>query len=143
MLATSHWLRGGQLSPHFSFVDNPLAFLPTAQARLLSALHVHVIYARLLLWPASLSADYSFDCVPAVHALLDRRNLSAAALYIALAWAAADEPLEVLVPDGDAVLRRQLLTHGVGLVRVRVRVRVGVGVRVRVRRRARSRASRG
>ena len=52
----------------------------------MSILHVHVRYTRLLLWPATLSADYSFDCVPAVRALSDGRNLAAAALYLGLGW---------------------------------------------------------
>ena len=72
--------------------------------------------------------------LPVVVLLAGRPLLAPAA---ALAWAADDEPLEVLVPDGDAVLGRQLLTHGVGLVRGRVRVRIGVGVGVRVRVRVR------
>ena len=88
MIAASHRLRAGQLSPHFSFVDNPIPSLPTATARVLSALHVHVRYARLLLWPATLSADYSYNCVPPVETLRDPRNASAAALYAAIGWAA-------------------------------------------------------
>ena len=79
-------LRGEYFSPSFSFVDNPLASLPTRRERVLSALHIHVRYARLLLWPSVLSADYSYDCVPAVHAYDDGRNLASAALYLAFAW---------------------------------------------------------
>ena len=89
MIAASHRLRAGQLSPHFSFVDNPIPSLPTATARVLSALHVHVRYARLLLWPATLSADYSYNCVALpVEGVRDARNASAAALYAAIGWAA-------------------------------------------------------
>ena len=82
-------MRGGQLSPHFSFVDNPLPSAGSALARTLSALHVHVRYARLLVWPATLSADYSFECVPLVRRWRDARNLGAAALYALLAGGAA------------------------------------------------------
>ena len=76
------------MSPHFSFVDNPLPALPSRVARALTALHVHVRYARLLLWPHTLSADYSYDCVPAVTQPFDARNLGAFALYAGLAWLA-------------------------------------------------------
>ena len=51
---------------------------------MLSALHVHVRYARLLLWPTDLSADYSFDCIPMVTTWADRRNASSVALYAML-----------------------------------------------------------
>lgn len=88
LFAGSRALRGAQLSPYFSFVDNPLPSLPTRRARVLSALHVHVRYARLLLWPATLSADYSFDCVPAVTRLDDTRNVAAVALYLGFVWVA-------------------------------------------------------
>lgn len=84
VFAASRWLRGAQLSPHFSHVDNPLPALPDGPSRLLSALHIHVRYARLLLWPAALSADYSFDCVPATRHVADARNLGVAALYLGL-----------------------------------------------------------
>ena len=86
MFKGSCWLRGARLSPYFSFVDNPFASLPTRFTRALSALHVHVRYARLLLWPSSLSADYSFDCVPAVNDWWDGRNIASASLYMLLAW---------------------------------------------------------
>ena len=86
LLVGSQRLRGRDLSPHFSFVDNPLPSLPGMASRLMSAAHVHVRYARLLLWPATLSADYSYNCVPAVNELRDGRNLAALALYGGLVW---------------------------------------------------------
>ena len=86
LLIGSRRIRGADLSPHFSFVDNPLPSLPTFESRLLTTLHVHVVYAKLLLWPTTLSADYSFDCLPAVATLHDPRNLSSAALYFGLGW---------------------------------------------------------
>ena len=52
-------LAGDRLSPYFSFVDNPLASLPDAGCRVLSALHIQVRYARLLLWPAKLRCPLS------------------------------------------------------------------------------------
>ncbi|KAG8457165.1 hypothetical protein KFE25_004382 [Diacronema lutheri] len=49
----------------------------------LSALHASCYHALLLLWPAQLSIEYSFDCVPLVASLADPRawlDLAAAAL---------------------------------------------------------------
>ena len=48
-------------------VDNPFYFLEDAGQRLLSILLLHGVYARLLLVPAKMSADYSFDCIPAAR----------------------------------------------------------------------------
>ena len=84
LLYGSRVLRGDDLSPHFSFVDNPLPSLPDSTSRVLSALHIHVRYARLLLWPSTLSADYSFDCVPALTSPADWRLAPIVALYLGL-----------------------------------------------------------
>jgi tetratricopeptide (TPR) repeat protein len=44
--------------------ENPLAFVPGRLAWALSVCRVQLEYVRLLLWPATLSIEYSFDCVP-------------------------------------------------------------------------------
>lgn len=44
-------------------VDNPLALLPALESRL-QALSFVPFYARLLLWPARLAPDYSYDALP-------------------------------------------------------------------------------
>ena len=66
-------------------VENPIAFAG-GLTRALSLLHLHAQYAGLMLFPARMSADWSFRCVPLVRHLADPRNLGAAALYAWLAW---------------------------------------------------------
>jgi hypothetical protein len=66
-------------------VENPVAFAEGA-TRALSLAHLHAQYAGLLLYPARMSADWSYRCVPLVQRLADPRNLGAAALYAGLAW---------------------------------------------------------
>ncbi len=53
-----------------AFVDNPAAAAGPIVGRL-TALATLPRYARLLLWPSRLSADYSFDQIPVIHHLLD------------------------------------------------------------------------
>ena len=56
------WLRAlyvGPIRNQFRRLDNPIPSVPTAAGRTLACAHVHVVGASLLLWPASLSADYS------------------------------------------------------------------------------------
>jgi hypothetical protein len=55
-----------------TFVDNPLAFAPTA-VRLATAVVVLWQYVGLLAVPFGLSADYSYDQVPAVVSAADPR----------------------------------------------------------------------
>ncbi len=54
------------------FLDNPAAFEGTV-VRLATALWILVRYAGLLLWPARLSSDYSYDAVPVVRSMGDPR----------------------------------------------------------------------
>lgn len=71
--------------PHVLWqVENPIAFAPDVTTRALSTLHLHALYARLLLWPARLSADWSFACVPLVTRWSDPRNAASIALYFTL-----------------------------------------------------------
>lgn len=58
----------------FTEVENPMAFAP-ALPRWLTRLYLLTVYLRLLVWPASLSADYSFNQIPLVQSLGDLRNL--------------------------------------------------------------------
>ena len=77
----------GGFGAHFRRLDNPLAYAPSATARILSTARVHALSLSLLVWPATLSADYSFDAVPMVTSLADPMNLCAAGLYASLAAA--------------------------------------------------------
>eukprot|EP00667_Euglena_gracilis_P016387 EG_transcript_17143 len=58
-------------------VENPLLFL-AGVPRALSLAYVQVRYLRLLVWPHPLLCEYSYNCLPAVTALSDPRNLWAA-----------------------------------------------------------------
>jgi len=64
--------------------DNHLPFLPTRQARALSVAHSHYVYAKLLLLPTHLSADWNYACIPPVLKVSDSRNAGAALLYFLL-----------------------------------------------------------
>jgi len=85
-LALRHHLTGGAaLSTNLRRVDNGIPYLETRQARLLSIANLHARNAHALLSPlAPLSADWSYDCIPAVTRLLDARNFGSAALYVVL-----------------------------------------------------------
>ena len=73
---------GGDTLVHiYRKVENPLAFYPTRMQRLLSTFHQHWCYASLLVAPVSLSADWSFSCIPPLESLADPRNAGTAALY--------------------------------------------------------------
>lgn len=58
------------------FVDNPLASVPL-YPRLLTALTVLADYVKLVVWPVTLSADYSFNQIPVAHSLLEPEVLTA------------------------------------------------------------------
>jgi hypothetical protein len=70
ILAGRKALTGERFGPEFSLLDNPFYYLQTRTQRLLSILVVHGEYARVLLWPTHLSADYSFNCIPAARGLI-------------------------------------------------------------------------
>ncbi|MBI1951963.1 MAG: tetratricopeptide repeat protein [Acidobacteria bacterium] len=78
----------GRLDPAvpIPFVDNPIAHLPFLEGRL-TALKVLARYAGLLLWPGTMSIDYSFRTIPHVTGGPDPASLLGLALV--LVWAAA------------------------------------------------------
>ena len=81
------WLRVafvGSVGHNFRRLDNPIAFTNTTLSRYLSCARVHYLSFRLLVWPATLSADYSYDAVPIVTSLSDDAVPSAIALYLLL-----------------------------------------------------------
>jgi len=61
--------------------DNHLQFLPTRRARGLTVAHSHWRYARLLLSPHTLCADWNYACIPPVLDWRDARNAGAAMVY--------------------------------------------------------------
>lgn len=78
---------GDTLVKIFRKVENPLPFYQGNTERVLSTLHLHVYYVRLLIAPLFLSADWSFSCVPPVLGLTDVRNAQSALLYVLIALA--------------------------------------------------------
>jgi tetratricopeptide (TPR) repeat protein len=71
---------GGLAPVPIPFIDNPLAHLD-AGARVLGALKVAGKYLWLCVWPASLSADYSYNAIPLPPSVLDP-----ALLFGLVAW---------------------------------------------------------
>lgn len=69
------------------FLDNPLAHASTAE-RLWTAGWIQLDYLGLQLWPAGLSADYSFNQIPVVTRGLDPRPLAFVAAALAATAAA-------------------------------------------------------
>ncbi len=88
------------------FVDNPAAASGLLSGRL-TALSVLPRYARLLLWPADLSADYSYAQIPVVESGFDPGVLVGLALV-------------ALVVAGGVVLIRRAPAAGAGLLWIAV-----------------------
>ncbi|XP_066944879.1 protein O-mannosyl-transferase tmtc2-like [Macrobrachium rosenbergii] len=72
-------------SPSFTPADNPAAHAPSVLTRALSISHTWAVHWRLLLWPATLSFDWSMGAVPLVTSLADRANLETLVLGVLLA----------------------------------------------------------
>jgi len=79
-----HVIGGDTLVKIFRRVENPIAFLPTSTARLLTTGHSHVRYAILLLWPHNLCCDWSHACMLPVEGFNDARAATIVALYLLL-----------------------------------------------------------
>jgi len=84
------YLAVGQLTRvPFTEVENPMAFAP-GLPRWLTRLYLLTVYLRLLVWPVSLSADYSFNQIPLIQSFGDLRNLvtltAALAGLVLLVW---------------------------------------------------------
>jgi tetratricopeptide (TPR) repeat protein len=74
------WVLGGRLVPSASFLANPLAHVPLGP-RLLTALAVAGRYLTLMIWPAPLSPDYSYNQIPLITSPLAWPLLWAALLW--------------------------------------------------------------
>ncbi|MEO6028978.1 MAG: tetratricopeptide repeat protein [Candidatus Binatia bacterium] len=77
-----------KVTPTAALLDNPLGAL-SPLPRLLTATKVVGMYALRLVFPFQLSADYSFDQIPAVHSPIDAGFLAGLAVIVglgALAW---------------------------------------------------------
>lgn len=78
-----------QLGASFSFVDNPIHFSERLLPKVLTYAYLHARYAWLLIFPLTLSADYSYNAIPLITSFADPRNLATLCLYVGLlllAW---------------------------------------------------------
>jgi len=81
-------------SAAFGFVDTPIQYQPDKAVRAWSYLYQHAFYAKLLVFPADLSWDYSYDSLPVMRATWkDVRVLGICTAYLGLvalsAWSLA------------------------------------------------------
>ena len=60
--------------------ENPFAFL-VGREKALSIAYLHFRYMFVMVWPAELSPEYAYDCIPKVSTLGDLRNLYSSAMY--------------------------------------------------------------
>lgn len=73
--------------PTPTFVDNPLAHVDI-QTRLFTAIKVAGWYLYLFIWPAALSADYSYNAIPLASSLIDPGALLGLLVWGMLIWLA-------------------------------------------------------
>ena len=78
----------GFSNPTTRFVESPLKYIHGLRW-LLSLAFNHAKYLQLLVYPHTMSCDYSHSCIPLVESLGDPRNALSAAAYLALAALAA------------------------------------------------------
>ena len=75
----------GNTPPFFSPSDNPAAGSDSLLTRTLTFLYLPTFNAWLLLYPATLSFDWSMDAIPLVNSLNDIRNIFTLIWYSCLA----------------------------------------------------------
>lgn len=78
----------GNTPPEFAPADNPASDSDSLVTRCLTFLYLPVLNFWLLLYPHTLSFDWSMDAVPLVESAADLRNLLTAAFYLALGYIA-------------------------------------------------------
>jgi protein O-mannosyl-transferase len=129
------------------FLDNPFASAGLG-TRLLAAPALVLEYVRLIVWPRVLSADYSFDQIPAPVGAFDHRVVAGTAILLCLAVVAWRAPslrfaavaflvplgflLHVAVPLGTLMAERLLYLPLLG-----VALGFGTGIETLARRSAR------
>ncbi|KAK7069637.1 Protein O-mannosyl-transferase tmtc2, partial [Halocaridina rubra] len=71
-------------SPTFTPADNPAAHSPSILTRTLSIGRAWAAHGRLIMWPSTLSFDWSMGAVPLVTTLWDSANLETLLLLVSL-----------------------------------------------------------
>lgn len=83
-----YWINGCFKNPANRFVENPIMF-STGLKKWLSLPLNHAKYLQLLVYPHTMSSDYSFDCIPLIESFSDPRNAYGVIAYTSLAIALA------------------------------------------------------
>ncbi|CAL2044366.1 unnamed protein product [Caenorhabditis brenneri] len=68
-------------SPKFSKNDNPIAHESSFVTRTLTFLYLPIFHLKLIVFPKTLSFDWSMDAIPKVESILDSRFILAAIVY--------------------------------------------------------------
>eukprot|EP00752_Nemacystus_decipiens_P009157 g8179.t1 len=80
-------LHGGAGVREWGILENDISILASRKERALSYAFTHAMYTYKLLWPAKLSYDWGFSCIPHVTSLADPVNLGPLTLYTSILWA--------------------------------------------------------
>jgi hypothetical protein len=79
------WLTGGRL-PTFATADNPASRCNSFLTRAFTFFYLPAFNFGLLLYPSTLSFDWSMDSIPLISRVLDFRNVVSFVFYSALIW---------------------------------------------------------
>eukprot|EP00750_Incisomonas_marina_P018446 INCI2957.5.p1 GENE.INCI2957.5~~INCI2957.5.p1 ORF type:complete len:729 (-),score=76.92 INCI2957.5:75-2006(-) len=101
------WLNG-ESGPAFSYEQNPMALHDDWVVRTLSIPWVHVHYMYTLVFPMTLSADWSYDTIPLIKTVGDNR---------VAAWFLAYAMLSLAVRYGFFTVQRQIKLRRQGEVK--------------------------
>lgn len=83
-----YWINGCFNNPANRFVENPIMF-SSGIRKWLSLPMNHAKYLQLLVYPHTMSSDYSFDCIPLIESFSDPRNIYSVIAYVSLALVCA------------------------------------------------------
>ncbi|CAM9712374.1 unnamed protein product, partial [Discosporangium mesarthrocarpum] len=78
------WLHRGQGVRPWGVLENDVAVMDSLLDRTLSYGFTHAVYAGKVLWPATLSYDWGFRCIPTVTSFFSLANLATLALYVGI-----------------------------------------------------------
>jgi hypothetical protein len=85
ILALRTWLTGGYV-PTFAAADNPASRCDSLLTRAFTFFYLPAFNFGLLLYPSTLSFDWSMDSIPLIRHVLDFRNMASFVFYGALMW---------------------------------------------------------
>jgi hypothetical protein len=85
ILGLRMWLTGCYL-PKFAAADNPASHCGSFLTRTFTFFYLPAFNFGLLLYPSTLSFDWSMDSIPLIKYILDFRNMISLVFYSALIW---------------------------------------------------------